>query len=109
MKDGPCYVLGDHPADGYSAYCAEHKPKMPAWRAELNGRKQSQCGQCHEVFSTPRWFDLHQSLREGKLTCKDPRRMFQKETHRRLMVLTTRGWARNPDLNEFNTFERINR
>lgn len=95
----------EHEADDKnSAYAAECRTELPSWRVTINGKKQCQCSGCHELFTTPRTFDSHQTLREGKLVCKDPRRMFRASDHVRLLVLTTRGWAKNPSLDSFDTF-----
>lgn len=110
-----CFKRGCSNAPGhgdyfkYSAYCEEHQPKTPDWWLEIKGRKQCQCSGCRELFTTPRTFDSHQVFRDGMIVCKDPRRMFRKSDHRRLMVLTTRGWAKNPELDEFNTFTHSER
>lgn len=106
MKEAKCFACLERPCEGYSAYCAECQP---APRPAPAGRLQCQCARCGEIFTTPRNFDMHQTMSEHTgLTCKDPRRMFDRNRRRR-MVLTTRGWAKNPDLNNFNTFDRTNR
>lgn len=99
----------DHQAvTQFSAFGKGCEPKRPAWRVEITGRKQCQCGACHEVFTTTRTFDSHSTIRAGKAYCKDPRTMFNKD-HRRLLVLTQKGWAKNPELEGFNTFTRKDR
>lgn len=97
------------PVTQFSAYGEDCEPKAPDWHRALVGRKQSQCNGCHEVFTTPRTFDSHQTLRDGKVTCKDPRRMFRASDHVRMLVLTTRGWAKNPSLEQYDTFNRQER
>lgn len=106
MKTYLCYVCHAQPCEGYSAYCAACQPAVT--RAAPVGKLQSICAGCTEVFTTPRNFDIHQTYANDKLTCKDPRKMFNRERKRR-MVLTTRGWAKNPELTGFNTFERKDR
>lgn len=98
---------GHEPETKFSAYGFGCEPSAPSWRVPLRGN-MSQCVKCHEVFTTTRSFDSHHHYVDGALVCKDPRRMFDAR-HRRRLVLTPRGWAKNPELSGFNTFERQER
>jgi hypothetical protein len=110
-----CFRRGCNTAPGhgtyykYSAFCEEHQPEVSTSRIVITGKKQCQCSGCGELFTTSRTFDSHQTFQAGMIICKDPRRMFRKADHRRLLVLTTRGWAKNPELDEFNTFTHTER
>lgn len=97
-----CYV-GEcqEEADGFSAYCLRDQPEPPE---PITGKKMCLCAGCGERFTTVRTFDSHISLNG----CKDPRRMFDRKGRRKL-VLTMRGWAKNPELEGFNTWQRTTR
>lgn len=108
MNDPICFSGCGQPCQGFSAYCDEHKPVL-ARTNEPTGRRQAKCPTCGELFTTVRTFDSHLKYRpEGGVMCRDPRTMFTKE-HKRKLVLTTRGWAKNPELGGFNTFARKER
>ena len=69
----------------------------------------SWCAACEWMFTTPRNFDSHQKFLGGKVVCKDPRKMRRASDNRRLLVLTERGWAKNPELQDFNSITRQER
>lgn len=103
-----CYVAECHARpDGFAAYCTGCTPKFDRSN-EPTGRKQAKCAACGELFTTVRTFDSHQVMKNGRTTCLDPRTMFTRD-HKRKLVLTTRGWAKNPELEGFNTFSRVER
>jgi hypothetical protein len=116
MKDDTCYRCkqGLKPwnnAELPSAYCAEHAHlgTPDHGHEEIKGKLMSWCAACKWMFSTPRNFDSHQQLKNGALICKDPRKMRRASDNRRLLVLGERGWAKNPELQDFDSFTRKDR